>query len=54
MLREKRVTLVADWDDRAAAEESAEGDPFALRLLTLMLVNKADRMADVGAGLGFA
>ena len=50
LLREKRVTLVADWDDRAAGE-SAEGDPFALRLLTLMLVNKADLMEDVGVEL---
>jgi uncharacterized protein len=51
VLGEKRVTLLADWDDRAAAEESAEGDPFALRLLTLMLVNKADLMEDVGVEL---
>jgi ribosome-interacting GTPase 1 len=53
VLREKRVTLTERWP---AAEDFGSGadegdDPFALRLPTLMLANKADRIADVGAEL---
>lgn len=41
-LREKRVTLTERWDGSAPQDE----DPFALRLPTLMLANKADLMDD--------
>ena len=48
VLREKRVTLTESWgdDDRA---DAAGDDPFALRLPTLMLANKADLIADADA-----
>jgi ribosome-interacting GTPase 1 len=44
LLRDKRVTLTERWSpDESAADEE---DPFALRLPTLLLANKADRLAD--------
>lgn len=54
VLRERRVTLTDRWDAAGApAERAAEGDddPFALRLPTLLLANKADRLADPEAEL---
>ncbi len=54
VLQQMRVTLTERWE---AAEESrgraAEGDedPFALRLPTLMLANKAEGIADLDAEL---
>jgi ribosome-interacting GTPase 1 len=53
VLREKRVTLTERWPGAtgSAAEANDGDDPFALRLPTLMLVNKSDLMADVDAEL---
>jgi len=54
VLRERRVTLTDRWDTAGApADRGAEGDddPFALRLPTLLLANKADRLADPEAEL---
>ncbi len=54
VLRAKRVTLTERWDapvESAAAAGESDDDPFALRLPTLMLANKADRMTDVDAEL---
>ena len=55
VLREKRVDLSHGWG--LAEEETGEagedaGDPFALRLPTLLLANKADRLANADAELG--
>lgn len=44
-LRERRVTLTACWE-RAAGGGDGEEDVFALRLPTLLLAQKADRLAD--------
>lgn len=49
VLRQKRVTLIENWDGTGPQSESDPGDPFALRLPTLMLANKADLVADEGA-----
>jgi ribosome-interacting GTPase 1 len=46
-LRERRATLTARWDPEVESDE----DPFALRLPTLLLANKADRLADGDAEL---
>ena len=54
VLRERRISLTGRWDDAAGprrADAAADEDPFALRLPTLMLVNKAERVADLGAEL---
>ena len=54
VLHEKRVTLTERWHlDGEPSEAAGENDenPFALRLPTLMLANKADRIADVDAEL---
>src|SRR5215470_9137572 len=48
LLCECRVTLTG-W--REPAVETAEDDPFALRLPTLLLANKADQLADSDAEL---
>jgi ribosome-interacting GTPase 1 len=50
VLRERRVTLTHRWE---LGGESAEDDddPFALELPTLLLANKADRLADADAEL---
>jgi ribosome-interacting GTPase 1 len=47
-LRNKRVTLTAQWDAPApsVAHEQTDDDPFALRLPTLLLANHADRVRD--------
>jgi len=52
VLREQRVTLVERWDPASGSSEAPVGsnpDPFALQLPTLMLANKAERVADIGA-----
>jgi ribosome-interacting GTPase 1 len=50
MMRESGVTLAEHWDQmKAAKEDAAEGDPFALTLPTLLLANKADAVADAEA-----
>ena len=48
LLRERRVTLTDRWEPAAA---EGDEDPFALRLPTLLLANKADRVADGDAEL---
>src|SRR5712692_5696706 len=54
VLREERVDLSHRWE--VAAESPGEGDrdagdPFALRLPTLLLANKADRLVDPASEL---
>jgi len=51
ILRDRRVTLGARWpaDAAVAATGSEDDDPFAIRLPTLLLANKAERIADVEA-----
>lgn len=44
LLRKKRVTLGTDWSNRATNGEAEEDDPFAIRLPTLLLANKADEV----------
>jgi uncharacterized protein len=53
VLREHRVTLTERWEPALeTARVGAEtGDPFALRLPTLLLANKADRLTDADAEL---
>lgn len=54
VLREKRVTLTDRWenpDTSATAAEERDEDPFALHLPTLLLANKADRIANIEAEL---
>jgi ribosome-interacting GTPase 1 len=46
-LRERRVTLTDRWEPVAEGDD----DPFARRLPTLLLANKADRLADPEAEL---
>jgi len=49
ILRAKRVTLSARWPADAQAPATADADPFAIKLPTLMLANKADLVADEAA-----
>jgi ribosome-interacting GTPase 1 len=54
VLREKRVSLTDRWrsaGESAGGAEPSAGDPFALRLPTLLLANKADRLANPDAEL---
>src|SRR5574341_148270 len=54
VLRERRVELSHRWEVAAGSAGEAEQDagaPFALRLPTLLLANKADRLADPAAEL---
>jgi ribosome-interacting GTPase 1 len=54
VLRERRVSLTGRWDDGAdprRTDPTGDEDPFALRLPTLMLVNKVERLADLDAEL---
>ncbi len=54
ILRERRVTLTPRWElggESAGAAAEADDDPFALRLPTLLLANKADRLADADVEL---
>ena len=53
-LRPKRIWLTPCWpglEGLLAADETADDDPFALRLPALMLANKADLLADAQAQL---
>jgi 50S ribosomal subunit-associated GTPase HflX len=53
-LRAKRITLTERWDRVGGSSGTAnegEEDPFALRLPTLILANKADGIANVEAEL---
>jgi len=53
ILREKRVTLTARWEQRPELNLRGEevDDPFALKLPALLLANKADRVQQVEAEL---
>ena len=54
VLRERRVTLTDRWEpagQSAGAVAESDEDPFALELPTLLLANKADRLADAAAEL---
>ncbi len=53
LLKEKRVTLSAHWDEPETQPERDAGvpDPFALRLPALMLANKADQIPDLDGEL---
>jgi hypothetical protein len=53
-LRTRRVALSERWDAPLTAPEAIttdDADPFALRLPTFLLANKADRSADIDAEL---
>jgi ribosome-interacting GTPase 1 len=50
-LRVRRVTLTDCWESTVEPVVSAREDPFAVRLPTLLLANKADRLADADADL---
>src|SRR5215831_2567337 len=54
VLHERRVTLTERWEPAGETAQSGaegDGDPFALRLSTLLLANKADLLADPDAEL---
>ncbi len=54
VLEKKRVTLTEHWEATGASDGSAaraDDDPFALRLPTLMLANKAEGIANFDAEL---
>lgn len=54
VLRERRVTLTERWEhgeEHPQSEEPFDEDPFALRLPTLILASKSDRIAAVEAEL---
>jgi len=54
VLRAKRITLTERWGQVGGSSDTAnesDEDPFALRLPTLMLANKVDRIANVAAEL---
>lgn len=53
VLEKKRLTLTEHWEATRASGSApqAEGDPFALRLPTLLLANKADLIPDLEAEL---
>ena len=52
VLRDRSVTLTDRWETAAKSTVDEGGeDPFALRLPTLLLANKADRLADAEAEL---
>jgi uncharacterized protein len=52
-LRQRRITLTGRWGlaGESAGETTDDEDPFALRLSTLLLANKADGLADASAEL---
>jgi len=54
LLRERRVTLTERWEpavETARSGAEGDGDPFELRLSTVLLANKADLLADPDAEL---
>lgn len=53
LLGEKRVTLTDRWEPAGEPPGGLDGeaDPFAVQLPTLLLANKADRLADADAEL---
>ena len=52
-LRERRAALSEHWDRLSTTpeEHSEDGDPFALRLPTLLVANKSDRVGNAEAEL---
>jgi uncharacterized protein len=52
-LREKRVSLTEHWEagENLRRGDTDDGDPFAMRLPTLMLATKSDRLSDADAEL---
>jgi hypothetical protein len=50
-LGEKRITLIERWPSAGAAATDSDDDPFAVRLPTLLVANKADLDADEAAEL---
>jgi ribosome-interacting GTPase 1 len=53
-LKSRRIALTQQWDARSTTpgeNVADDGDPFALRLPTLLLANKADLIADIDAEL---
>lgn len=51
LLREKRVSLTARWSAESVNSEPQDDDPFAIRLPTLLLANKADLIAGIDTEL---
>jgi ribosome-interacting GTPase 1 len=53
VLATRRIALSEEWEATSSAPEASadEGDPFALRLPTLLVANKADRIANAQAEL---
>jgi uncharacterized protein len=54
VLKQKRLTLTEHWnakDDQRGSTPQGDEDPFAQRLPTLMLANKADNLIDFDAEL---
>src|SRR5512146_915938 len=51
VLRERGVTLTERWPSDEAAIAESDADPFAIRLPTLMVTNKTDRIGNVDAEL---
>jgi ribosome-interacting GTPase 1 len=45
VLRGKRVTLTERWNEAPSLAAHSDDDPFALRLPTLLVANKVDRIA---------
>jgi ribosome-interacting GTPase 1 len=43
-LGERRITLVSSWEPYTPDEDDPDYDPFALRLPTLLIVNKLDQL----------
>ena len=52
-LATRRVELSTDWEARGTTpdDDAEKGDPFALRLPTLLVANKADRIEHIDAEL---
>lgn len=51
LLRDKRITLTERWGAADEPRSTESDDPFALRLPTLMLANKAETVTDADAEL---
>ena len=47
ILRQRRVTLTPTWSEKAGAEDDDVLDPFVIRLPTLMIATKADKIPDL-------
>ena len=51
ILRQRRVTLTPTWSENAGAEDDDVLDPFVIRLPTLMIATKADKIPHLRAEL---